>query len=143
MQWNRATDRSVEPQAASRETSLWTVSIFARCSVRPQFDVTFPKVPCAWLSLDAMDISGELHLDLVVELYTLWRLCGGVRLGGGARGTGRGAAGLTEGKGGGIGVLSVSVSRSRVSGCQQLRRVLPRRVSLSRPTHAALLPEPA
>eukprot|EP00198_Chlamydomonas_reinhardtii_P004228 XP_001693564.1 predicted protein [Chlamydomonas reinhardtii] len=66
--------------------------------IKIHFDVTFPKVPCAWLSLDAMDISGELHLDLVVELYTLWR---------------RGAAGLTEGKGGGIGVLSVSVSRSR------------------------------
>ncbi len=39
----------------------------APCYGPPQFDVTFPKVPCAWLSLDAMDISGELHLDLVVE----------------------------------------------------------------------------
>eukprot|EP00882_Tetradesmus_deserticola_P010657 GHRQ01011257.1.p1 GENE.GHRQ01011257.1~~GHRQ01011257.1.p1 ORF type:complete len:399 (+),score=139.27 GHRQ01011257.1:579-1775(+) len=28
------------------------------------FDVTFPKLPCAWLSLDAMDISGEMHLDV-------------------------------------------------------------------------------
>lgn len=33
------------------------------------FDVTFPKVPCAWLSLDAMDISGELHLDLDHDVY--------------------------------------------------------------------------
>lgn len=30
-----------------------------------QFDLTFPHMPCAWLSLDAMDISGEMHLDVV------------------------------------------------------------------------------
>ena len=30
-----------------------------------QFDVTFHKLPCAWTSLDAMDISGEMHLDVV------------------------------------------------------------------------------
>jgi hypothetical protein len=35
----------------------------ARC--RPQIDVTFPKFPCAWISLDAMDVSGDLHLDVV------------------------------------------------------------------------------
>eukprot|EP00878_Enallax_costatus_P011895 GHUV01012419.1.p1 GENE.GHUV01012419.1~~GHUV01012419.1.p1 ORF type:complete len:384 (+),score=81.13 GHUV01012419.1:266-1417(+) len=28
------------------------------------FDVTFPQMPCSWLSLDAMDISGEMHLDV-------------------------------------------------------------------------------
>ncbi|KAG2438865.1 hypothetical protein HYH02_010663 [Chlamydomonas schloesseri] len=33
------------------------------------FDVTFHKVPCSWLSLDAMDISGELHLDLDHDVY--------------------------------------------------------------------------
>mmetsp|Transcript_83 Transcript_83/g.185 ORF Transcript_83/g.185 Transcript_83/m.185 type:complete len:388 (-) Transcript_83:488-1651(-) len=27
-------------------------------------DVTFPRMPCSWLSLDAMDISGDLHLDV-------------------------------------------------------------------------------
>eukprot|EP00199_Chlamydomonas_sp_CCMP681_P001880 CAMPEP_0119106818 /NCGR_PEP_ID=MMETSP1180-20130426/6334_1 /TAXON_ID=3052 ORGANISM="Chlamydomonas cf sp, Strain CCMP681" /NCGR_SAMPLE_ID=MMETSP1180 /ASSEMBLY_ACC=CAM_ASM_000741 /LENGTH=357 /DNA_ID=CAMNT_0007092209 /DNA_START=168 /DNA_END=1241 /DNA_ORIENTATION=- len=27
-------------------------------------DITLPKMPCAWLSLDAMDVSGELHLDV-------------------------------------------------------------------------------
>ena len=30
-----------------------------------QFDVTFPALPCSLLSLDAMDISGEQHLDVV------------------------------------------------------------------------------
>lgn len=29
-----------------------------------QFDVTFPKMPCSWISLDAMDVSGEIHLDV-------------------------------------------------------------------------------
>ncbi|OWM79936.1 hypothetical protein CDL15_Pgr006240 [Punica granatum] len=29
-----------------------------------QFDVTFPALPCSILSLDAMDISGEQHLDV-------------------------------------------------------------------------------
>lgn len=32
-------------------------------------DVTFPKIPCSWLSLDAMDISGELHLDVDHDIY--------------------------------------------------------------------------
>lgn len=30
-----------------------------------QFDVTFPAIPCTLLSLDAMDISGEQHRDIV------------------------------------------------------------------------------
>lgn len=30
-----------------------------------QFDVTFPVIPCSLLSLDAVDISGEQHLDIV------------------------------------------------------------------------------
>lgn len=30
-----------------------------------QFDVTFPAVRCSILSLDAMDISGEKHFDIV------------------------------------------------------------------------------
>lgn len=29
-----------------------------------QLDVTFPGLPCGWLSLDAMDVSGELELDV-------------------------------------------------------------------------------
>lgn len=34
--------------------------------VPPQkVDITFPRLPCSWLSLDAMDVSGELHLDVV------------------------------------------------------------------------------
>lgn len=30
-----------------------------------QFDITFPAMPCEWMSLDLMDISGEMHLDVV------------------------------------------------------------------------------
>ncbi|KAG5617544.1 hypothetical protein H5410_017368 [Solanum commersonii] len=29
------------------------------------FDITFPAIPCSILSVDAMDISGEQHLDIV------------------------------------------------------------------------------
>lgn len=32
-----------------------------------QFDITFHNMPCAWTSLDAMDISGEMHLDVVSQ----------------------------------------------------------------------------
>ncbi|GLC35510.1 hypothetical protein PLESTF_001383200 [Pleodorina starrii] len=37
--------------------------------IQIHFDLTFSKIPCAWLSLDAMDISGELHLDLDHDVY--------------------------------------------------------------------------
>lgn len=30
-----------------------------------QFDMTFRGLPCEWISLDAMDVSGENHLDVV------------------------------------------------------------------------------
>eukprot|EP00891_Asterochloris_glomerata_P002898 jgi/Astpho2/2898/e_gw1.00050.129.1_t len=33
------------------------------------FDVTFHKMPCGWMSLDAMDVSGESHLDLDHDIY--------------------------------------------------------------------------
>ena len=33
-----------------------------------QFDITFPGLPCEWISLDAMDISGDMHLDVVRTL---------------------------------------------------------------------------
>ncbi|KAK9286843.1 hypothetical protein L1049_015248 [Liquidambar formosana] len=33
-------------------------------TLRINFDVTFPAIPCSVLSLDAMDISGEQHLDI-------------------------------------------------------------------------------
>ena len=29
-----------------------------------QFDIIFPKMPCSWISVDAMDVSGESHLDV-------------------------------------------------------------------------------
>lgn len=33
------------------------------------FDITFPKLPCSWFSVDAMDVSGEVHLDVAHEVY--------------------------------------------------------------------------
>ncbi|KAK6241376.1 hypothetical protein SCA6_006765 [Theobroma cacao] len=33
-------------------------------ALRINFDVTFPAIPCTLLNLDAMDISGEQHLDI-------------------------------------------------------------------------------
>ncbi|MCD9646435.1 hypothetical protein HAX54_036257 [Datura stramonium] len=34
-------------------------------TLRINFDITFPALPCSILSVDAMDISGEQHLDIV------------------------------------------------------------------------------
>ncbi|KAL4431733.1 hypothetical protein ABPG77_002949 [Micractinium sp. CCAP 211/92] len=33
------------------------------------FDVTFPRMPCAWLGVDAMDISGEVQLEVDHDVY--------------------------------------------------------------------------
>lgn len=38
---------------------------FSLLCLKMQLDVTFPGLPCSILSLDAMDISGEQHLDVV------------------------------------------------------------------------------
>ena len=43
---------------------------FACCT--RQVDVTFPYMPCAWISLDVMDISGDLHLDVVSVEETVY-----------------------------------------------------------------------
>lgn len=41
--------------------------------VKVQFDVTFPALACSVLSIDAMDISGEQHLDVVCIIRkTCW-----------------------------------------------------------------------
>ena len=42
--------------------------------LKVQFDVTFPAVPCSLLSLDAMDISGEQHLDIVCTASSVFLL---------------------------------------------------------------------
>jgi hypothetical protein len=31
--------------------------------------MTFPRVPCSWLSIDAMDISGEVQLEVDHDVY--------------------------------------------------------------------------
>ena len=50
---------------------LWLqgASLEAHVALLMQFDITFPGLPCEWISLDAMDISGEMHLD-VVRFFT-------------------------------------------------------------------------
>ena len=32
-----------------------------------QFDMSFPAIPCSILSIDAIDVSGEQHLDIVCD----------------------------------------------------------------------------
>ncbi|KAL3144177.1 hypothetical protein ABBQ32_003961 [Trebouxia sp. C0010 RCD-2024] len=60
------------------ELSLWLrMNTFSELSVDTSrgemmdinFDITFHKMPCAWTSLDAMDISGEMHLDVDHDVY--------------------------------------------------------------------------
>lgn len=41
------------------------IHCFQHFFLNVQFDVTFPAVQCSVLSVDAMDISGEEHLDIV------------------------------------------------------------------------------
>jgi hypothetical protein len=43
------------------------------------FNVTFPRLPCAWLSVDAMDVSGEVHLDVAGHEVYKQRLDAGGR----------------------------------------------------------------
>ena len=43
--------------------------LWSMCAL--QFDITFPGLPCEWISLDLMDISGEMHLDVVGPLKEL------------------------------------------------------------------------
>ncbi|PSS19219.1 Endoplasmic reticulum-Golgi intermediate compartment protein, partial [Actinidia chinensis var. chinensis] len=38
-------------------------------TLRINFDVTFPAIPCSLLSLDAMDISGEQHRDIRHDIF--------------------------------------------------------------------------
>ncbi|KAJ0011040.1 hypothetical protein Pint_33310 [Pistacia integerrima] len=38
-------------------------------TLRINFDVTFPAIPCSFLSLDAVDISGEQHLDIRHDIF--------------------------------------------------------------------------
>lgn len=44
-------------------------NIFSMCGC-VQLDVTFPGLACSVVSLDAMDISGEQHLDVVMLLLS-------------------------------------------------------------------------
>lgn len=46
--------------------NIWTETLYIFVVV--QFDVTFPALACSLLSVDAMDISGEQHYDIVCLL---------------------------------------------------------------------------
>ncbi len=32
-----------------------------------QINVTLPNMPCEWISIDALDISGDVQLDMVLD----------------------------------------------------------------------------
>ncbi|WMV49478.1 hypothetical protein MTR67_042863 [Solanum verrucosum] len=49
---------------AATETKLF-VDTSRGETLRINFDITFPAIPCSILSVDDMDISGEQHLDIV------------------------------------------------------------------------------
>lgn len=38
-------------------------------TIKIHVNVTFPHMPCSWLSLDTMDVSGDLHLDVDHDVY--------------------------------------------------------------------------
>lgn len=44
---------------------IWCLVSVVQVPLLHQVDMTFPYMPCSWLSLDTMDISGDLHLDVV------------------------------------------------------------------------------
>lgn len=48
-------------------------NVFSMCGC-VQLDVTFPGLACSVVSLDAMDISGEQHLDVVMLLLSFCKL---------------------------------------------------------------------
>ncbi|KAJ9545888.1 hypothetical protein OSB04_025595 [Centaurea solstitialis] len=50
------------------ETKL-TVDTLRGERLRINFDIIFPALPCSILSLDAMDISGEQHLDIKHDIF--------------------------------------------------------------------------
>ncbi|KAL8136925.1 hypothetical protein V2J09_002926 [Rumex salicifolius] len=52
---------------AATETQL-LVDTSRGGTLRINFDVTFPALPCSILSVDAMDISGEQHLDVIHDI---------------------------------------------------------------------------
>ncbi|CAL0307836.1 unnamed protein product [Lupinus luteus] len=55
---------------AATETKL-VVDTSRGETLRINFDVTFPALPCSILGIDAMDISGEQHLDVVCILKNI------------------------------------------------------------------------
>lgn len=55
--------------AAYRKHLLINFGLFICSEMKGQFDITFPALQCSIISVDAMDISGLEHLDVVrIEL---------------------------------------------------------------------------
>nr|GFC05279.1 endoplasmic reticulum-Golgi intermediate compartment protein 3 [Tanacetum cinerariifolium] len=52
------------PGKSFRESNIHVHDLAAFHKDSFNFDIVFPALPCSLLSLDAMDISGEEHLDI-------------------------------------------------------------------------------
>ena len=63
LQWLQVPKSEAACELCVLQSACSLTAFTARCAA--QFDITFPALPCEWLSLDAMDISGEMHLDVV------------------------------------------------------------------------------
>ena len=52
-----------------RTTHELTVDTSRGETLQVHVDVTFPKMPCSWMSIDVMDVSGDIRLEVDHEIY--------------------------------------------------------------------------
>lgn len=64
----RSFRRSLKSTRNARVIALLTF-IADRFRMGTQINITFPHMPCVIMSLDAMDVSGEAHLDVIHNIY--------------------------------------------------------------------------
>ena len=57
-----------------RTTNALSVDTSRGETMTVHLDVSLPKMPCSWLSIDAMDVTGDVHLEVHDHGITLQRL---------------------------------------------------------------------